>query len=67
MLDINNAGTTIMIVTHDSKVAAKTERVLFMVDGNIKGEYKPGKFSGDEKELKDREIGLSNWLFDMGW
>lgn len=56
-----------MIVTHDSKVAAKTERVLFMVDGNIKGEYKPGKFSGDEKELKDREIGLSNWLFDMGW
>ena len=25
----------IMIVTHDVKVAAKTERILFMVDGRI--------------------------------
>lgn len=34
---LNENGTTIMIVTHDVKVAAKCARVLFIVDGNIKG------------------------------
>jgi len=65
--DINNTGTTIMIVTHDAKIAAKTERVLYMVDGSVKGEYKSGKFEGNEAALKDREVSLSKWLFDMGW
>ncbi|MBQ8538670.1 MAG: ABC transporter ATP-binding protein, partial [Ruminococcus sp.] len=36
---LNKEGTTIMLVTHDAKVAAKCTRVLFIVDGNIKGEY----------------------------
>jgi putative ABC transport system ATP-binding protein len=34
---INADGTTIMLVTHDVKVAAKCSRVLYLVDGNIKG------------------------------
>ncbi len=29
LLNINRGGTTIMLVTHDVKVAAKTERILF--------------------------------------
>ena len=33
---LNADGTTIMLVTHDVKVAAKCTRVLFIVDGNIK-------------------------------
>ena len=36
---INAEGTTIMLVTHDMKVAAKSDRVLYIEDGNIKGEY----------------------------
>ncbi len=32
---LNADGTTIMLVTHDVKVAAKCTRVLFIVDGNI--------------------------------
>lgn len=67
LLGINHTGTTILIVTHDAKVAAKTERVLYMVDGNIKGEYRLGKFDGHDKEIKEREVNLSKWLFDMGW
>jgi len=35
---INQSGTTILLATHDSKVAAKTERVLFMIDGDIVSE-----------------------------
>ena len=38
--DINNNGTTIVLVTHDPKVASKTERIMFMSDGKIQSELK---------------------------
>lgn len=60
---LNNDGTTIMLVTHDAKVAAKCTRVLFLVDGNIKGEYNINR----EIALRDRERDLNNWLLEMGW
>ena len=69
---INSEGTTIMLITHDLKVAAKCSRILYLVDGNIKGEYKLGSFNDDkspdsEKQMRDRERKLNNWLADMGW
>lgn len=63
---INQEGTTIMLVTHDKKVAAKSDRVLYIEDGNIKGEFTLGKFE-DETTAKERERRLSNWLMEMGW
>lgn len=60
---LNNDGTTIMLVTHDAKVAAKCTRVLFLVDGNIKGEYNINR----DRTLRDRERDLNNWLLEMGW
>ncbi len=60
---LNSGGTTIMLVTHDAKVAAKCTRVLFLVDGNIKGEYNIKR----ELSLRDRERDLNNWLLEMGW
>ena len=62
---INKEGTTIMLVTHDSKVAAKCDRVLYIEDGTIKGEMKLGKF--EEEKLRERERKLSGWLLEMGW
>lgn len=38
--DIHAEGTTIVLVTHDIKVAARTERVLFMSDGRIVDELR---------------------------
>lgn len=35
LLKINEEGTTIVIVTHDAKVAAQSEQVFFMEDGQI--------------------------------
>lgn len=64
--DINNSGTTIMIVTHDARVASKTERVLYMIDGKIEGEYRLGKLSNVD-DTKNREAKLSQWLLTMGW
>ena len=59
---INADGTTIMLVTHDAKVAAKCSRVLYIVDGNIQGEY---NLSG--KDERTRERALKNWLMEQGW
>ncbi len=63
---INGEGTTIMLVTHDVRVAAKCGRVLYIVDGNIKGEYNLGQYKSRE-ELRDREKTLNNWLLELGW
>ncbi|WP_338551707.1 ABC transporter ATP-binding protein [Paenibacillus sp. KS-LC4] len=65
------AGTTIMLVTHDAKVAAKTQRVLFMLDGCIVGERVMGRLGQrgqlGQADLKEREANLSSWLADMGF
>lgn len=63
---INNEGTTIMLVTHDVKVAAKCTRVMYIVDGNIAGEYNLGKYTSSV-QLRERERSLNNWLMEMGW
>ena len=60
---LNEDGTTVMLVTHDAKVAAWCSRVLFIVDGNIKGEYNINR----EQSQRDRERALNNWLLEMGW
>lgn len=64
LVKLNSEGTTIVMVTHDAKVAARCGRVLYIVDGNIKGEYNNLKNISDEKE---RERGLNNWLMDLEW
>lgn len=63
---LNGEGATIMLVTHDVKVAAKCTRVLYIVDGNIKGEYNLDRYS-QPAQLRDRERTLNNWLMEMGW
>ncbi len=61
---LNAEGTTIMLVTHDVKVAAKCTRVMYIDDGNIKGEYDLGECS---TQIRDRERALNNWLLELGW
>ncbi len=65
LVKLNEEGTTIMMVTHDAKVAAKCSRVLYIVDGNIKGEYHSP--AGERVQEKDRERMLNNWLMELGW
>lgn len=63
---INAEGTTIMLVTHDMKVAAKSDRILYIEDGNIKGEFYLGKYTNAE-ETRQRERKVSDWLMEMGF
>ena len=62
---LNAEGTTVMMVTHDAKVAAKCSRVLYIVDGHIEGEYISPK-AGTVSD-KERERALNNWLGELGW
>lgn len=44
LVEVNQEGTAIMLVTHDPKVAARADRVLFTKDGNIVSELRLQKF-----------------------
>ena len=64
LVELNSEGTTIMLVTHDVKVASKCTRVMYIVDGNIKGEY---DLSDRSTQMRERERALNNWLLELGW
>lgn len=75
LADINAAGTTIVLVTHDAKVAARADRVLYMTDGRITGEKVLGKYNAASDEtsdmkterIKHREEKLMKWLNEQGF
>ncbi len=66
---VHREGTTVMLVTHDVKVAARTERVLFMMDGRIVAEKHlgawpaSGEMSGEA--ARAREADLTRWLMAL--
>jgi len=63
--EIHRTGTTILLVTHDVSVAAKSERVLFILDGNIAGEYRTGAYEEACDDFKTRAENLTAWLTAM--
>ena len=67
LTELYKSGTTIMLVTHDVRVAARTEQVLSMLDGQIVSEKHLGKPSENETERKEREESLSSWLTELGF
>lgn len=60
--EINSEGTAVMLVTHDPKIAAKTERILFMCDGKIVSEMRFNNTDIDDRikqvTAKMLEIGI---------
>lgn len=64
---INKEGTAILLVTHDAKVAARADRVIFFADGKIKESCKLGKYNQNKEDLKKREEHLDMWLKKMGF
>ena len=62
---INSEGATIMMVTHDSWIASKCERIIYLLDGQIRGELRLGKFTPEID--KAREQKLVHWLEGFGW
>ncbi len=66
LVRIRQAGTGILMVTHSVRVAAMSERVLYLVDGKMQGEMQLGKAETDA-DSAEREHRLSAWLMERGW
>ncbi|MBR5420952.1 MAG: ABC transporter ATP-binding protein [Lachnospiraceae bacterium] len=64
-LKINREGATILMVTHDSKVALKCDRVLYILDGELRGELALGKYEPSKEEERQKKI--NGWLNSFGW
>lgn len=62
---LNREGTSVLIVTHDSKVAACCDRIVYLSDGRISGECSLGKYEAAQKQ--EREKRVSSWLEQQGW
>ncbi|MGN1192223.1 MAG: ABC transporter ATP-binding protein [Dorea sp.] len=62
---IHREGTTIFLVTHDAKVAARADRVIYLEDGSIREELLLGRY--EEKERQMRESKMAEWLSERGF
>lgn len=68
---LNKKGQTIVLVTHDIKVAVRGKRVVYIKDGHIGGELRFSETQGDkmnqEEILLRREEELMGFLQKKGW
>ncbi|MGE6256841.1 ABC transporter ATP-binding protein [Heyndrickxia sporothermodurans] len=53
---INKEGTAVILVTHDAKIAARTERIMFMRDGKIASEMQFEKFNGTDIDERMKKV-----------
>lgn len=60
---INKDGIAILLVTHDPSIAARSERVLFLCDGEIVDECRLSKFS--ERDLDKRVYEITKIMQNM--
>lgn len=60
---LHKAGTAILLVTHDSKIAAGCDRILYLLDGRVQGELTLRHVSS----AKQREDLVSRWLKARYW
>ena len=62
---LNREGTTILMVTHDSRMASRCGRILYLLDGQIQGELT--LTDCPESSIKQREDKVNRWLEEMEW
>lgn len=62
--ELNRKGQTILLVTHDVRVAARGSRVIYIGDGRIAGEL---KFADGLHPSESREEALLRFLQARGW
>jgi putative ABC transport system ATP-binding protein len=53
---INQDETAILLVTHDARVAARADRVLFMKDGEIVSEQRFDRYTGRDMESRVEKL-----------
>lgn len=62
---IHEEGQSIIMVTHDLRAALRGNRVVYIVDGKVKGDLELSRYQ--EKNQDEREKELSDWLRSLEW
>lgn len=62
----STAGQSIVMVTHDIKAALRGNRLIYVKDGQILGEFSLPRYT-EASEVKHREAQILSWLQEMGW
>ncbi len=62
---IHSEGATLLLVTHDPKVALRSERIMFMNDGEMADSLQLGRY--DRSTAENREMRLNQWLQNLGF
>ena len=62
---LNQEGTTVLMVTHDSRVASCCSRILYLLDGQIQGELSLEDCA--HESIRQREERVNKWLAEMEW
>lgn len=65
-LKVHEQGTTILMVTHDIKIASYAQKICYINDGKIESELTIGAMS-DKQDLSKREKQVYQWLMERGW
>ena len=69
VLDVMNRlhtnGQSIVLVTHDLKIAARGSRIIYLRDGSVVGELELGSYTHDNRLLRVEK--LQKFLDRMGW
>lgn len=60
----NNDGQSIVMVTHDIRSARRGNRIIYIEDGKVAGNFELGKYVAGDKE---RHRQLNDFLISMGW
>ena len=64
LTNINNAGQSVVMVTHDIKSVRRGNRIIYLQDGGIMGECELGKYVSGDKERHEK---VRKFLEGMGW
>jgi putative ABC transport system ATP-binding protein len=64
LTEINRAGQSVIMVTHDLKSARRGNRILYLKDGMICGECALGEYTEHNESRTEK---LREFLIEMGW
>lgn len=64
LMELNNQGQSIVMVTHDMSSALRANRILYLKDGQIIGELKLEKFNPLDENRKKK---INDFLTEFGW
>jgi putative ABC transport system ATP-binding protein len=62
--EVNRAGRSVVMVTHDVRSALRGDRIVYLEDGALRGECRFKKYAGDDSRRNET---LLAFLKDRGW